>query len=62
MPKKITGFSLDEDVFIGVRELATEDDRTLSNYVNIILTKHLKKVGYKKPAPKKRTLIRRRKK
>ena len=46
MSKKITGFSLDEDVVEGIKKLAKKDDRTVSNYVNIILTKHLKETGF----------------
>jgi hypothetical protein len=60
MPKKITGFSLDENVVEGIKKLATQDERTLSNYVNIILAKHLKQEGYKPPAKKRKKLRRRR--
>ncbi len=58
MPKKITGFSLDEGVAEAVRELADKEDRTLSNYINILLQKHLKAKG-SKPLVEKKKLNRR---
>jgi len=58
VPKKITGFSLDEGVAEAVRILAVKEDRTLSNYVNILLIKHLKNKG-SKPLTIKKKLNRR---
>jgi hypothetical protein len=61
MSKKITGFSLDEDVVEAVKELAKKDDRTLSNYINILLANHIKATeNKKKPVKKKNTKLKRR--
>jgi hypothetical protein len=47
MSKKITGFSLDENVVEAMKELAKKDDRTMSNYVNRVLLDHIVKEGFK---------------
>ena len=60
MRKKITGFSLDEDVIEGIKELAKKDGRTVSNYVNILLANYLKE-GCQKPKTKKKEKLNRRK-
>ena len=62
MSKKITGFTLDENVIKAIEELAKKDDRSKSNYVNIVLTNHIKEAGYNtKPAKSKKTKLNRRK-
>lgn len=62
MPKKITGFSLDDFIVEGIRELAREDDRTASNYVNRVLLDHIVEKGFeKKPNKEKAKRLRRRK-
>ena len=61
MAKKITGFSLDEDVLEGIKKLAKKEERSISNYVNILLAKHLKGSDYNPPAQRKGGLIRRKK-
>ncbi len=61
MSKKITGFSLDVNVIVAIEELAKKDDRSKSNYVNIVLTNHIKRAGYKiGPAGNKNTKLKRR--
>ena len=61
MRKKITGFSLDEHVIKAIEELAKENDRSKSNYVNIVLTNHIKAAGYQiGPRGNKSTKLKRR--
>ena len=39
--KQKVSISLDEDVINKIRELAEEDDRNFSQYINSILKKHI---------------------
>ena len=42
-PLKIKkSITLDEDVYNKIRALATNDDRSISQYINLILRKHIK--------------------
>lgn len=40
--KERTSIILDEDVISKIREYAEEDDRSFSQYVNLILKNHIK--------------------
>lgn len=40
--KSKVSISLDDDIIRLTRELAEDDDRTFSSYVNIVLKKHIK--------------------
>ncbi|MEG1657776.1 MAG: toxin-antitoxin system protein [Oscillibacter sp.] len=43
-PLKIkVSLSLDEDIVLQLRSIATEDDRALSSYINLVLRDHLRK-------------------
>lgn len=39
--KEKISITIDSDVLIKVKKLADEDDRSLSQYINMILKKHL---------------------
>ena len=39
--KNKVSITLDEDVIKGIRELAEADDRNFSQYINLVLKKHL---------------------
>lgn len=39
--KSKVSITLDEDVIIRIRELAEKDDRNFSQYINLVLKKHL---------------------
>lgn len=41
--------TIDNDVLVKLKERAELDDRSLSQYINIILKQHIKKVEDKKP-------------
>lgn len=42
-PKKVgVSLSLDEDIIVRLREIAEEDDRTLSSCINLILRDYLR--------------------
>ena len=44
-PLKISvGMTLDEDIVNKIRQLAEEDDRPLSQYVNLVLRRHLEQI------------------
>lgn len=66
MAKKITGFNLSEDVLFGIKKLAKRDQRTVSNYVDRVLAKHLRESGFTPTAngapEKNKTLKRNRRK
>lgn len=36
--------SLDEDIIAAIKELAEEDDRSFSQYINLVLKEHLAKI------------------
>lgn len=45
-PLKIkVSITLDEDLVTQLKDLAEEDDRSLSQYINLILKDHIKKQG-----------------
>ena len=46
--KKKLSISLDSDVVEIVRQLADEDDRSFSQYVNIVLKEHIQQKNDKK--------------
>ena len=37
--------SLDEDIIAIIKELAEEDDRSFSQYINLVLKEHISKVN-----------------
>jgi len=43
--KESISLSLDSDVLAKVRELAEIDDRSVSQYVNLVMRQHLKTLG-----------------
>ena len=43
MGKTVAGFSVDTDVLEETKKLAEENNRTFSNYVNIVLEENIKK-------------------
>lgn len=45
-PLKVSiSITLDSDLLEVLRKLADEDDRSLSQYINIVLRKHLKSIN-----------------
>ena len=42
--KQKVSVTLDEDIVKRVKELADEEQRSFSQYVNLVLTEHLKKI------------------
>lgn len=42
--------TIDQDLLARLKELAEEDDRSLSQYINLVLKKHLEDMGHKDPA------------
>ena len=47
-PLKVNiSLTLDEDVLTEVRRLAEEDDRSVSQYINLILRQHLRELEEK---------------
>lgn len=42
--KQKVSVTLDEDIVKKVKELAEEEQRSFSQYVNLVLTEHLKKL------------------
>lgn len=42
--KEKISITIDQDLLAIVRELAEEDDRSLSQYINLILKKHVEKI------------------
>ena len=45
--KSKVSITLDEDVITKIKELAENDDRSFSQYINIVLKKHIEKNGKK---------------
>ena len=46
--KKKVSITLDEDVIERIKVLSEEDDRPFSQYINIVLKEHLKKIDSQK--------------
>lgn len=46
--KQKVSVSLDEDVIAEIRELADNDDRSFSQYINLVLKEHIEKAKDKK--------------
>lgn len=42
--KQKVSVSLDEDVITKIRELADNDDRSFSQYINLVLRQHVEKI------------------
>lgn len=42
--KQKVSVSLDEDVITKIRELADNDDRSFSQYINLVLKEHVEKI------------------
>ena len=40
--KEKISITIDSDILIAIRELADNDDRSLSQYINLVLREHLK--------------------
>lgn len=52
-PLKVkVSITLDEDVIHEIRSLADTDDRNFSQYINLVLKKHLKEVQYEEDGKK----------
>lgn len=45
--KQKVSVSLDEDIITGIKELAENDDRSFSQYINLVLKEHLVKINGK---------------
>lgn len=45
--KQKVSVSLDEDIIVGIKELAENDDRSFSQYINLVLKEHLVKINGK---------------
>lgn len=43
--KKKVSISLDEDIIAEIKELAENDDRSFSQYINVVLKEHLAKIN-----------------
>ncbi|MCL1819339.1 MAG: ribbon-helix-helix domain-containing protein [Oscillospiraceae bacterium] len=43
--KEKVSISLDSDIVERVKQLAEEDDRSFSQYINLVLKIHLEKIG-----------------
>lgn len=46
--KQKVSVSLDEDVIGEIKELADNDDRSFSQYINLVLKEHITKIKSKK--------------
>lgn len=46
--KQKVSVSLDEDVIEEIKELADNDDRSFSQYINLVLKEHITKIKSKK--------------
>ena len=42
--KQKVSVSLDEDVIVEIKELAENDDRSFSQYINLVLKEHIAKI------------------
>ena len=45
--KKKVSITLDEDIINRIKSIAENDDRSFSQYVNLVLREHLEKNAYK---------------
>ena len=45
--KRKVSITLDEDIIERIKELAEEEQRSFSQYINLVLTEHLKKLDKK---------------
>ena len=45
--KEKISITIDSQILIEIRELAEEDDRSLSQYINLVLKEHLKNIKEK---------------
>lgn len=45
--KERVSVTLDDDIIRKIRELSEEDDRSFSQYVNIVLKEHIKNISEK---------------
>lgn len=45
--KEKISITIDSDILDQIREQAEEDERSLSQYINIILSRHIKKTNQK---------------
>lgn len=45
--KQKVSVSLDEDIIAGIKELAENDDRSFSQYINLVLKEHLAEINGK---------------
>lgn len=43
--KNKVSISLDEDIITEIKELAENDDRSFSQYINLVLKEHLAKIN-----------------
>lgn len=46
--KQKVSVSLDEDIITEIKELAENDDRSFSQYINLVLKEHVEKIKGKK--------------
>lgn len=52
--KKNVGLTLDEDLVLRLKELADEDERSLSQYINKVLRAHVQRVEKKRAEAEER--------
>ena len=52
--KKNVGLTLDEDLVLRLKELADEDERSLSQYINKVLREHVQRVEKKRAEAEER--------
>lgn len=45
--KERVSVTLDEDIIRKIKELSEEDDRSFSQYINIVLKEHIRNIGEK---------------
>jgi len=45
--KKKVSITLDEDIILKIKVISEEDDRSFSQYVNLVLKEHLENSGIK---------------
>ena len=43
--KEKISITIDSDILAEIKDLAERDDRSLSQYINLILKEHVKKIG-----------------
>ena len=52
--KKNVGLTFDEDLVLRLKELADEDERSLSQYINKVLREHVQRVEKKRAEAEER--------